>query len=60
MCAIDALGIPQMTGRDGVIVAADPHSGEPVRVELGAGEWRWSPPATAVLVTRPSPGVPSA
>lgn len=60
MCAIDALGIPQMTGRDGVITAADPHSGEPVRVEFGAGEWRWSPPATAVLVTRNKPGVPSA
>ena len=60
MCAIDALGIPQMTGRDAVITAADPHSGEAVRVELSAGDWRWSPPDTAVLVTRPSPGVPSA
>jgi len=30
MCAIDALGIPEMLGCDAVIDAADPVSGEPV------------------------------
>lgn len=34
MCAIDAVGIPLMAGRDGVIVSADPIDGHPIRVEL--------------------------
>ncbi len=50
MCAIDALGIPQMAGRDAAIISNDPHSGEPVRVEVTAGEWRWNPRSTTVLV----------
>jgi alkylmercury lyase len=52
MCAIDALGIPQMTGRDGTLTAADPHSSEPVRVEVTDRTWRWNPPATTVLMAQ--------
>lgn len=60
MCAIDALGIPQMAGRDATITATDPHSGEPVRVEVTAGEWRWSPTSTSVLVALADTGDASA
>lgn len=50
MCAIDALGIPQMTGRAAVIAAVDPHDQEPVRVEVRDGKWSWLPPEAVVLV----------
>lgn len=60
MCAVDALGIPQMAGRDGVITATDPHSGGPVRVEVRGGRWHWSPQATAVLAVYASAGEPAA
>ena len=39
MCAIDALGVPVMAGRDGRIAAVDPRDGAPVVVSVkGAGE----------------------
>ena len=56
MCAIDALGIPQLAGRDGTITAADPHAGDPVRVDLAGGAWRWSPPDALVLWAYASAG----
>jgi hypothetical protein len=49
MCAIDALGIPLMTGDDGVIDSTDPTTGAPIRVHLRDDEWTWHP-ATAVVV----------
>jgi len=49
MCAIDALGIPVMAGRDGRITATDPRDGAPVVVSVRAGQWRWTP-ADAVVV----------
>ena len=49
MCAIDALGIPLMAGRDGTITSADPHSGEQVRGQRRDGTWRWEPDSTVVL-----------
>jgi alkylmercury lyase len=49
MCAIDALGIPAMTGRDGRIAAVDPREGAPVVVSVRGGQWRWTP-ATAVVL----------
>ena len=49
MCAIDALGIPLMTGTDGVIDSADPDTGHPIRIERRGAEWIWQP-ATAVVV----------
>ncbi len=60
MCAIDALGIPQLTGRDATITAADPTTGEPVRVEVRGRHWRWSPRSTVVLVARTHANGPSA
>jgi hypothetical protein len=49
MCAIDALGIPAMTGRDGRITAVDPRGGTPIVISVRGGGWRWTP-ATAVVV----------
>jgi alkylmercury lyase len=49
MCAIDALGIPAMAGRDGRITAVDPRDGAPVVVSVRGGLWRWTP-LTAVVV----------
>src|SRR5260370_1108010 len=49
MCAIDALGIPAMAGRDSRIAAIDPRDGTPVVVSVRGGQWRWTP-ATAVVV----------
>jgi len=49
MCAIDALGIPAMAGRDGRITATDPRDGAPVVVSVRGGQWRWAP-ATSVVV----------
>jgi hypothetical protein len=49
MCAIDALGIPLMTGTDGVIDSADPDTGTPIRIQRRGDLWTWQP-ATAVVV----------
>ena len=49
MCAIDALGIPLMTGTDGVIDSADPDTGTPIRIQRRGERWTWQP-ATAVVV----------
>jgi alkylmercury lyase len=49
MCAIDALGLPAMTGRDGRITSTDAHDGTPIEVTARSGAWSWTP-ATAVVV----------
>jgi len=49
MCAIDALGLPAMTGLDGIITSADPRDGTPITVTARGGTWSWNP-ATAVVV----------
>lgn len=49
MCAIDALGIPLMTGRDGVISSTDPGTGEPIRVVRNSTDWEWTPTSTVVV-----------
>lgn len=49
MCAIDALGMPFMLGRDAVIESVDPTTGTPIRVEVRDGVARWDPPTAAVL-----------
>jgi alkylmercury lyase len=49
MCAIDALGLPAMAGRDGRITSADPADGTPIEVTVRTGTWSWTP-ATAVVV----------
>lgn len=50
MCAVDALGIPFMLGRDATIRSADPMTGAPVRVEVRAGEARWDPADAVVFI----------
>jgi alkylmercury lyase len=52
MCAIDALGIPAMAGRDGRIAATDPRDGAPVVVSVRGGQWRWTPAGAAVVYGR--------
>ncbi|MPY89486.1 MAG: hypothetical protein GEU99_16365 [Luteitalea sp.] len=47
MCAVDALGIPAMTGRDGVIASSE--GGEVIRVERREGAWLWEPASTVLL-----------
>ncbi len=55
MCAIDALGIPQMLGRDAHISSVDPVSGHPITVEVDHGVWRFAPVTTVVLDGRTAP-----
>ena len=52
MCAVDALGIPVMAGRDGRIAATDPRDGAPVVVSVRGGIWRWTPAGAAVVFAR--------
>jgi hypothetical protein len=49
MCALDALGIPLMTGRNALISSADPTSGQPITIEVDGDGWRWRPATTVVL-----------
>ena len=49
MCAIDALGIPLMTGRDGVIYSTDPRTGQVIRIRRNGTDWEWSPASTVVV-----------
>jgi Alkylmercury lyase len=56
MCAVDALGIPQMLRRDGRISSVDPTSGQPITVEVHAGVWRFQPATTVVLSGRTADG----
>jgi hypothetical protein len=49
MCALDALGVPQMTRHSGRIRSADPISGQPITVEVDDHGWRWQPVTTVVL-----------
>lgn len=50
MCAIDALGIPLMTGRDGVISSISPGTGDTITVQHRAGTWQWQPATAVVLI----------
>jgi NAD-dependent dihydropyrimidine dehydrogenase PreA subunit len=52
MCAIDALGLPAMAGRDGRITSADPANGTPVEVTVRGGAWSWVPAAAVVVAGR--------
>lgn len=60
MCAIDALGIPYMTGRDALIVSTDPGSGQSIRVERRGEAWRWSPVGAAVVLAQRTGDGPAA
>jgi alkylmercury lyase len=50
MCAVDALGIPIMLQRAGVIHTDDPASGVPIRIHLDASGEAVAQPADAVIV----------
>ncbi len=52
MCAIDALGLPAMTGREGQITSADPHDGTPIVVTARGGTWSWAPSSAVVVAGR--------
>ena len=52
MCAIDALGIPVMAGKDGQITATDPHDDAPVQVSVQGRTWTWTPPGAVVVYGR--------
>src|SRR5712691_7388932 len=52
MCAVDALGLPVMAGRDGRISSADPYDGTPVAVTVRHGAWSWFPSTAVVVVGR--------
>ena len=52
MCAIDALGLPAMAGRDGRITSADPADGTPIEVTARGGAWSWTPAGAVVVAGR--------
>jgi len=52
MCAIDALGIPAMAGKDGQITATDPYDDAPVQVSVRSRMWTWIPPGAVVVYGR--------
>ncbi|MGV9386447.1 organomercurial lyase [Nonomuraea sp. NPDC003707] len=50
MCAIDALGMGAMLGRDVTIISRDPHGGEPITVGVtAAGQAAWAPDTAVVF-----------
>src|SRR5712691_6498823 len=52
MCAIDALGLPAMAGRDGQITSADPADGTLIEITVRGSTWSWTPAATVVVAGR--------
>ncbi|MGW3402843.1 organomercurial lyase [Streptomyces zhihengii] len=60
MCAIDALGIPEMLGMDAVISSSDPVTGEAVTVTSRSGHMVWEPASAVVFVGRRSCDGPAA
>ncbi|MGR7026179.1 organomercurial lyase [Geodermatophilus sp. URMC 62] len=58
-CAVHALGIPAMLGRDAEIHSTDPHSGEPVVATSREGTWRWQPEKAVVFIGSSGSGRPT-
>lgn len=52
MCAIDALGIPLMTGQDAMITSVDPATQQVIRVQRRGRQWLWEPATTVVLLAQ--------
>jgi len=50
MCAIDALGIAEMLGRNTAIRSADPVTGKPITVTVQDGKATWRPETAVVFV----------
>jgi hypothetical protein len=60
MCAIDALGIPDMLETDGVITSADPVTDATVTVTSAGGHMTWRPSSAVVYVGQRSCSGPAA
>ncbi|WP_316746078.1 organomercurial lyase [Streptomyces sp. MK7] len=60
MCAIDALGIPDMLGTDAVITSTDPVTGETITVTSTGGHTTWQPPTAVVYIGQRSCTGPAA
>ena len=56
MCAVDALGIPAMLARPGVVISADPATGQAVTVQVGRGGIDVDPPTAVVLLATSGTG----
>jgi amino acid transporter len=50
MCAVDALGLPLMTGAAASILSADPTTGQDIRIKRTFHGWDWQPASTVVLL----------
>ncbi|MEU2607701.1 alkylmercury lyase family protein [Streptomyces albus] len=60
MCAIDALGIPDMLDTDAVITSTDPVTGDTITVTSVGGQMTWKPPTAVVYVGQRSCAGPAA
>ncbi|WP_345123141.1 alkylmercury lyase family protein [Streptomyces chiangmaiensis] len=60
MCAIDALGIPDMLGTDAVITSTDPVTGDAITVTSTGGHMTWHPSTAVVYVGQRSCAGPAA
>ena len=49
-CAVDALGIPAMLGRDADVHSTDPHNRQSVLATSREGSWQWQPASAVVFV----------
>jgi hypothetical protein len=49
MCAVDALGIPAMLGRDATITSTDPQIGDPIAVTVTNGDAAFTPASSVVV-----------
>ncbi len=56
MCAVDALGIPAMLGKPGVVVSPDPPSGQKITVRVSDGGIDVEPPEAVVLLATSGAG----
>jgi hypothetical protein len=50
MCAVDALGVLTMSGRDGTILSTDPTTGEAIQVQRTGSAWQSLPENAVVLL----------
>jgi hypothetical protein len=60
MCAIDALGIAAMLGRDTRIESVDVTTGQPIIITTTSGHTGWEPTGAVVLIGADAAGGPSA
>jgi Alkylmercury lyase len=59
MCAIDALGIADMLGKDVTITSTDPATGEPIGLTVHGGQATWEPETAVVFVGAVIPTAPT-